>query len=94
MDDIFETHNAFGKMFVVLEYQVEKSEQASKAYDNIMDWKIYMKDKTENIIILSSYQLKNIRTALQAWLNLNEMIEDTIKRHRLYVEEGGMLLIA
>ena len=38
-----------------------------------------MKDKLEKIIILSSFQLKKVRTVLQAWLNVSEMIEDTIK---------------
>ena len=55
MDDIYETYIAFGKMFVVLEDQVEKREKASKYYDAIVDWKRYMKDKPENIIILSSF---------------------------------------
>ena len=45
LDDIFETHIAFGKMSIVLEDQVEKREQASKAYANILDWKRYKKDK-------------------------------------------------
>ena len=67
-------------MVVVLEDHVEKREKASKAYDEIVDWKRYMKDKPENIIILSSLQLKNVRTVLRSWLDLNEMVEDTIKK--------------
>ena len=51
-------------MSIVLEDQVEKREQASKAYDNILDWKRYKKDKPENIIILSSFQLEKSRTVL------------------------------
>ena len=92
----YETHIAFGQMFVVLEEQVEKREQASKAYDDILDWQRYMKDKPKNITILSSFQLKKVRTVLQAWLNLNEMIEDTIKNEqamcgrRWYAVDGIM----
>ena len=80
MNDIYETHIAFGQMSIVLEEQVEKREKSSKAYDGILDCQRYMKEKLENITILSSYQLKNVRTILQAWLNLNEMIDDTIKK--------------
>ena len=43
VNDIYETHIASGQMSIVLEYQVEKREQASKAYDAILDWKRYMK---------------------------------------------------
>ena len=45
LDDIFETYIAFGKIFVVLEDQIEKREQASKSYDAIVDWQRYMKEK-------------------------------------------------
>ena len=51
-------------MSFVLEDQVEKREQASKYYDNILDWKRYMKDQPENVITLSRFQLKKIRTVL------------------------------
>ena len=42
-------------MVVVLEYHVEKREKASKAYDEIVDWQRYMKDKPKKIIILSNF---------------------------------------
>ena len=77
-----ETHVAFGKMLVTLEKQISKREQASKAYDDIMDWRRYMKDRLENITILNSIQLKKVRTMLRAWLDLNEMIDDTIKKSK------------
>ena len=57
-----------------------KREQASKAYDDILDWKRYMKDRLENITILSSFQLNKVIIVLHAWLDLNEMIDDTIKK--------------
>ena len=41
-----------------------------------------MKDKPENIIILSSFQLKKVRIVLHAWHDLNEMIEETIKKEQ------------
>ena len=41
-----------------------------------------MKDKPENIIILSSFQLKKVRKVLCAWLDLNEMVEETTKKEQ------------
>ena len=75
-----ETHVSFGKMSVTLEEHAAKREQASKAYDDILGWQKYMKDRPEDITILSSFQLKKIRTALRAWLELNEMIGEKIKK--------------
>ena len=39
-----------------------------------------MKDKPENITILSSFQLKKVRTILHAWEDLNETIREAIKK--------------
>ena len=39
-----------------------------------------MKDRQEDITILSSFQLKKVRTILRAWLDFNEIIEETIKK--------------
>ena len=80
LDDIFETRVAFRKMSATLEEQTAKREQNSKAYDDILDWKWYMKDRLENITILSSFQLNKVIIVLHAWLDLNEMIDDTIKK--------------
>ena len=55
LDSVFETHLSFDKMYVTIEDQVDKREEASKAYDNVVDWKICMKDKPENVTILSNF---------------------------------------
>ena len=69
-------------MAIVHEDHVEKREKDSKALDEIVDWKRYRKDKPKNIIILSSFQLKKFRTVLRAWLDLNEMVDETIKKEQ------------
>ena len=55
LDNIFETHTVFDKMSVVLEDLVEKRKQDSKAFDEVVDWQRYMKDKPENIIFLTKF---------------------------------------
>ena len=80
LDDIFETYVAFDKMSVTLEEYKAKRQQASKSYDDILYWQRYMKDKPQGITTLSNFQLKKVRTALHAWLNLNEMIEESIQK--------------
>ena len=80
LDDIFETYVSFEKMSFTLETQTTNREQYSKDYDAIVDWQRYIKYIPEGITILSSFQLKKVRTILCAWLDLNEMIEDSIKK--------------
>ena len=72
-------------MFVVLEYLVRKRKQASKSYDEVTDWKRYMKDKPDNITILTNFQFKKIRTILRAWDDLDETVAEAIKKaHAIY----------
>ena len=80
LDDIMETHVAFGKNFVTVEEQAANREQASKSYADILDQQRYMKDRLELITIIRNFQLKKVRTILRAWLDLNEMVEDTIQK--------------
>ena len=39
-----------------------------------------MKDRPEGITILSIFQLKKVRIILGVWIDLNEMIEDSINK--------------
>ena len=55
LDNIFETHMVFGKMSVVLEDVIEKRQQASKAYDEVIYWQRYMKDKRDNVTFLTNF---------------------------------------
>ena len=54
-DNIFKTDVTFDKMSLALEDLVNKRTQASKAYDEVVDWKMYMKYKPCNITILSNF---------------------------------------
>ena len=55
LDDIFKIHMVFDKMSVVLEELIEKRQQASKAYDEVTDWQRYMKEKPNNITLLTTF---------------------------------------
>ena len=80
LDNIFETHMVFGKISVVLEYLVEKRQQASNAYDEVVDWKKHTKYKPDNVTLLTNLQLKMIKTILRAWEDLDETVDEAIKK--------------
>ena len=66
LDDIFETHVVFEKMSVVLEDLIKKRQQASKAYEEVTDWKRHMKDMPNTITLLTTFQFKRAKTILRA----------------------------
>ena len=70
----------FDKVSVVLEELVEKRQQTLKAYDEVTDWKRYMKDKPHNVTFLTNFQLKRIRTILRASEDLDETVAEYIKK--------------
>ena len=80
LPEILETNGAFREMSDTVEEQIANIQQYSKAYDDILDWQRYMKDILEDITILSSFHLKKVKTVVHVWINLNEMIKDTIQK--------------
>ena len=58
-----------------------------------------MKDNPENITILSSFQLKKVKTILHDWEDLNETIDQAIKKaqaiygRRWYVADNLMEIL-
>ena len=65
LDDIFETHMVFDKMSIVLEDLIEKRQHASKSYDEVADWKRYMKERPNNITLLTHFQFERSTIAAQ-----------------------------
>ena len=78
--DIFETHTVFDKMSVVLEDLIEKRQQASKAYDEVTDWNRYMKERPDNITLLTPFQFKRDKNILRAWEDLDDTVVEAIKK--------------
>ena len=90
--DIFETHIVFTKMYVVMEDLIEKIWQASNAYDEVIDSQRYLKDKPNNITLLTNFQFKRARTTLRSWEDLDETVAETIKKRKLFAAGDGMQL--
>ena len=70
----------FDKMSIVVEDVVDKRQQASKAYDEVVDWQRYMKEKPDNVTFLTNFQLKRIRIVLRAWEDLDETVAEAINK--------------
>ena len=70
----------FDKLSDVLEDLVEKRQQVSKAYDEVTDWKRYMKDKPDNVTIFTNFHFKKIRSILRSWEYLDEIVTEAIKK--------------
>ena len=70
----------FDKMSVVLEDLIEKRQQASKAYDEVTYLQRYMKERLDDITLLTPFQFKIDRTILRAWEDLDDTVPDAIKK--------------
>ena len=87
----------FNKMSVILEDLIEKRQQASKAYGEVTDQQRYMKERPDNITLLTTFQFKRARTILRAWEYLDDTMAESIKKsqaifsRRWYVVENIMM---
>ena len=78
--DIFETHTVFDQMSLVLEDLIEKRKHASKAYDEFTDWKRYMKERPNNITLLTPFQFKGAKTIMIDWEDLDDTVAEAINK--------------
>ena len=71
---------AFDKMSVVLEDLIEKRQQASKPCDEVTEWQRYMKERLDNITLLTTFQFKRSKTIMRAWEDLDDTVAEAIKK--------------
>ena len=50
-----------------------------KSYDNLVEWKRYIKGRPKNVPILDKIKLRRINISLESWENVCESVESTIK---------------
>ena len=80
LTDIFDIHTVFDKISMDLEDLIEKIQQASKAYDEVTDCESYMKERPDNITLLTPFQFKRFKTILRAWEELDDTVFDAVKK--------------
>ena len=79
LNEIQETYNAFEHQSDLLYDHNQRRKYATKDYDNMVDWKRYIKDRPKYVPILDKIKLRRINISLEWWENVCESIESTIQ---------------
>ena len=75
LNEIQETYNAFEHQYDLLYDHNQRRKEETKAYDNLVDWKRYIKDKPKDVPILDNIKLRRIKISLEYWENVCELVE-------------------
>ena len=79
LNEIQETYNAFENQYDLLYDHNQRRKEESKAYDNLVDWKRYMKERPEYVPILDKIKLRRIKISLESWETVCELVDSTIQ---------------
>ena len=78
LNEIQETHNAFELQSDILHDHNTRRKEATKAYDNLVDWQKYIKDRPKYVSFIDKIKLRRIKISLEYWENVFESIYSTI----------------
>ena len=79
LNEIQETYNTFECQFEPLYHPSQKKKEATKSYDDMVDWQRCIKDKPKDVPILYNIKLRRIKISLESWENVCESVESTIQ---------------
>ena len=79
LNEMKETNNSFEWQSNLIYDHNQRRKEATKAYDNLVDWKRYIKERPEDVTILDKIKLRRIKISLEYWENVCESLYSTIQ---------------
>ena len=74
-----ESYNAFEHQYEILHDHQKMRKEATRAYDNLVDWKKYIKDRPYDLLVLYKLKIKKIQVSIETWENVCDLVESIIK---------------
>ena len=74
-----EMYNSFENQSDVLNENHKRRQEAIKAYDSIIDWQKYIKDRPKDLPILDKLKLMKIEVTIETWEGICDLVESIIK---------------
>ena len=71
LNEMQKTYNSFEHQCYLLYGHNQRGKDATKAYDNLVDKKRYIKDKPEYVPILDKIKLRRIKISLESQENVS-----------------------
>ena len=78
-NEMQELYNSFEHQLEVLHEHHKKRQEATKAYDHVIEWKKYIKDRPKDLPILDKLKLKKIQVIIETWESICDLVESIIK---------------
>ena len=83
---LFEGFNEMQKLYNAFVHQSEiihdhnrRINEVTRAFDNLVDWKKYIKDTPKYFLVCDKLKLKKIQVSIETWENVCDLVESIIK---------------
>ena len=74
-----ERYNPFEHQFNIIHDHNTRINEAIRDFDNLIDWKKFMKDRAEDLAVFDKLQLKRIQVSIETGENICDLVESIIK---------------
>ena len=88
-NEMKELYNSFERQSDVLNDHHKRRREATKAYDSIIYWQKYMKERLEDLLILDKLKLKNIEVIIETWEGICDLVESIIRDGQASCRRSG-----
>ena len=79
LSEMQETYNSFERQSDLLYDHNQKRNEETRAYDTLVDWHKYIRDRSHDLPVLDKIKLKRFKISLETWENVCELVESIIQ---------------
>ena len=76
---MWELYNPFEQQSDIIHDHNTRINEATRDFDNLVDWKKFMKDITEDLAVFDKLKLKRIQVLIETGENICDLVECIIK---------------
>ena len=78
-NEVQETYNAFKHQYDILHDHNKRRNEATRDFDNLVDWKRYIKDIPADLLVLEKGKIKRIQVSIETWESVFELVDSIIE---------------
>ena len=74
-----ELYNSFKWQYDVLQDHHTCRREATKDFNNVLDWKKHIRDRPHDLLVMDKIQTKKTKVMIETWERIYDVVESIIK---------------
>ena len=79
INELQEMYNTFECHSDLLHHHNRRRNEETRASDTLVYWKMFIKERTNNLLVLDKGKLKRIQDSIETWESVCDLVESIIK---------------